>query len=484
MKGDPRFDTARRRPAWVLLSCVIVFVLYSLIPNVIPLLLLGVVATIVTVVTIDTCVCLSGLIVEVNRAASYLQIGAIIMVTVLLTISFRSRTPRTLTTRTPRTLTTRTPRTLHIKFWKTRGRRVENILYFLISNNAIPRLIWFMLILTSLVFGYIQVSIVETDLDWRNDIVEKFQKLREREITLGPLIPAIIPTIVITIFKKLLTWYDNCREELRYIKRKPARMLLDMYMAIPRTRATSSKLMSWWLASIVLSFKTGIFWFIVFVSALCISLSISVSPLASLLEPHGPHLHIPEPQKVSEPMIGLPVLFGTARVESPPDVIFSTESWGIRLEHDSETQLKEWLNLWAPPTADLEFLVVGYASHTPIIVEGHDRFELNVQVANLRAKTVWSFLNKQLRESGKEELARRMTQCIKWSDYRTLQGCRPYNKPVTALEDREYDIALLERMNQSVMVYVMNGKEWNSNCIGGEPSPTPVRCSDLPSRYP
>lgn len=181
----------------------------------------------------------------------------------------------------------------------------------------------------------------------------------------------------------------------------------------------------------------------------------------------------PIPTIHTESVIGFPVLFDRAHVGESPDVTFSENSSGIKLENGHKEQLRaltELLNSIARPGLEINLMVIGYASHTPISVGGFKRYNPNLEVANLRAEVVAKFLNKVhtevraqvLERNGGVQLPNLNFHPKKWDEYETLKECRPYKSPVELPED--HDIPPLERMNQSVMLYVMNEKETNYGC--------------------
>ena len=187
-----------------------------------------------------------------------------------------------------------------------------------------------------------------------------------------------------------------------------------------------------------------------------------------------------EPSVYAEPIAALPVLFHTALVEeiggSKCDV--SIDSSGVELVEHSKNQLKSFVSLVKSvldSDPDLMLLVVGYASDTNVScgLTGEYYNELNVKIANLRAQAVGDFLNEEL-----NDIDRQRIQCRRWQKLRVLLDCRPYKSLVRGKPVRKDDnFAPLERMNQSVMLYVIDAKDTNEKCIGGKDSATP--CSEL-----
>ena len=161
----------------------------------------------------------------------------------------------------------------------------------------------------------------------------------------------------------------------------------------------------------------------------------------------------PERGESSEPIIGLPVLFGRAQGGTP-----SKDSRGIKLEDSHEVQLKIFIDLLKPilnsKSNSIELLVIGYASHTLVDVNGSKEFEPNRCIANLRAKTVGDYL--------KNDLGVNCSR-MEWDKYKTLETCRPYRNP-NGLSD---DATPLGRFNQSVMLYVMKHKKADIDCFRG-----------------
>lgn len=152
--------------------------------------------------------------------------------------------------------------------------------------------------------------------------------------------------------------------------------------------------------------------------------------------------HSPPP----EPIIGFPVLFGKAQG------IPSEGASGIKLEHGHEVQLEKFMELLkslsnARPDP-IEFLIIGYASNTPFYETDHEDYDQNLLVANLRAKAVGGFLGKELKKLGHG------CSRLEWKQYGKLEMHRPYKNPA----ELPHDLAF-ERMNQSVMLYVMTKDE-------------------------
>ena len=166
----------------------------------------------------------------------------------------------------------------------------------------------------------------------------------------------------------------------------------------------------------------------------------------------------PNPQGSAEPIIGLPLLFGRAQGMPP-----SEDSRGIRLEPSHEEQLKVFMDLLKPllnsESGPVNLLVIGYASNTPFYINGSRDYNPNVPVANFRAKVVGDFLSKNLGFNCSR---------MKWKRYELLQECRPYKSPVGLPSNLR-----LERMNQSVMLYVMKKNGTVNNCIGRADSVKP-----------
>ena len=134
----------------------------------------------------------------------------------------------------------------------------------------------------------------------------------------------------------------------------------------------------------------------------------------------------------------------------------SEDSPGIRLEPSHKEQLKKFMELLSPllnsELDPIKLLIVGYASDTPFYMEGGIDYDENIPVANFRAKVVGDFLSKNLGYNCSR---------MEWKRYEVLKECRPYQDPVGLPSNLR-----LERMNQSVMLYVMKENETGNKCIG------------------
>lgn len=180
-----------------------------------------------------------------------------------------------------------------------------------------------------------------------------------------------------------------------------------------------------------------------------------------------------EPRVSAEPIAALPVLFHTAQVDkSGCDV--SIESSGVKLEEHSKHQLNSFagiVNSVLDANTELFLLVVGYASGTRISCgdTGDYYNELNVNIANLRAQAVGEFLNEVLSEVDPGRIL-----CKEWEQLSVLLKCRPYRSLVKDVPARKDDnFVSLRRMNQSVMLYLIDGKDTNYICFGGKNSAKP-----------
>ena len=177
-----------------------------------------------------------------------------------------------------------------------------------------------------------------------------------------------------------------------------------------------------------------------------------------------------------EPIVTLPVLFGRAQFDNQSNgdsKRFSKDSSGIKLDRNSEMQLRRYLDLLnelSTIRSDLQLLVVGYASDTPIPIPGQGPYDANVIVANLRAAVVANFLKKEQASRKDEADLMDLSICrTVWKGYNGLRDCRPYQTSNGQPRDPAH-VPLLERMNQSVMLYIMDEQRANSTCIGGQDS--------------
>ena len=199
-----------------------------------------------------------------------------------------------------------------------------------------------------------------------------------------------------------------------------------------------------------------------------------------------PDCPCPSPVVVPEivrPVVGFPVFFGNARANRNGEI--NENSQGVKLQDGQKRHLEEVAELLRrligsqknPPG----FLVVGYASATPIDIcrncneRGSQQLnmEKNIDVANLRAKGVAEVLRNKMKQINPEI----QVESKEWKDYTSLESCRPYRPdllPVVTSDD-----SILERMNQSVMIYAMpeTNNDNESNCLSrpaegnGRPDP-------------
>ena len=192
-------------------------------------------------------------------------------------------------------------------------------------------------------------------------------------------------------------------------------------------------------------------------------------PFAILLGVFSYHLldvrHSPPPEPIigypPEPIIGYPVLFGKA--QGMP----SQDSSGIKLEHGHRVQLEKFMELLKSLSNSrpdpIEFLIIGYASHTPFYSAENKDYDQNLLVANLRAKAVGSFLGKELKDLGHG------CSRLEWKQHGKLEMHRPYKNPANLPDDLAF-----ERLNQSVMLYVMTkdetGHVFTLEAKSGDPS--------------
>ena len=177
-------------------------------------------------------------------------------------------------------------------------------------------------------------------------------------------------------------------------------------------------------------------------------------------------------------VVGFPVFFGNARANRNGEI--NKDSPGVKLQDGQRQQLEAIAELLIGLIGSQEghsgFLVVGYASATPIdICEICDeksseqpesvvskKMEKNKDVANLRAEQVAAALRDKMRQIG----SKIQVKSQKWKAYKLLEQCRPYRPELFPFIPS--DDSILERMNQSVMIYAM--PEMNNNnensCLG------------------
>ena len=169
--------------------------------------------------------------------------------------------------------------------------------------------------------------------------------------------------------------------------------------------------------------------------------------------------HPQEPQKsqniVVEKIVGFPLVFRTAQGR------IDEQSVGIKLQKNHKMQLREFMSLLKEISgprskSPIRLHVVGYASNTPFGQGSNETFGPNVSVANLRAQVVADFLRNQ---ASREELNLSISS-KEWKEYQDLQRCRPYQSPQGSPDD-----STLERMNQSIMVYVGRNDNKIDECI-------------------
>lgn len=465
------------RRVFALLWCVLVLALFSLIPNV---LLLVILATLMDVATdlldldgdlswsqIDTVLRkLANTIGENTESigGKYVEVLTFIVAMILLVLP-SIRTHGSSGIERSEILSERCWRKNHWEFHSKPGYR---LLRFIYSRNIITLIISAMIIISFDPIRKLLACLTKVTL------VIEMMSVGDIGVQIGnlygtPLWRAVTGMSALCggyfVNQNIDHYKKDSRRKLRHAK---ALLVRPFFMRRSAWKFPKSGWWSLWKSSCIRLIQCGLFW-----CRFLIVLFLIWSFQASLSKEATP----PSTSDPREPILGLKVLFGTAQFDdrSFENPKFSKGSSGIKLDPGSKSQLREFLKL-LNTRSDLgpcmKLVVVGYASDTRVTVLGQESDDLNVSVANLRAEVVTDFLKTMqisLKQDPDNPSLSNLTICRRvWEDYTSLRNGRPYQAPANPTE-HPADVPL-ERMNQSVMLCVINEKETNHNCNGGEAS--------------